>query len=242
MNRKHTAEGAVRAVELAHSAGFSKISVDLIYGLPHREPGNWASTIDKALALPIDHISCYALTVEPRTVLGSRVAKGIEIEAPDTLVESDYKEICEATTARGYDHYEVSNWAKSPSTRAVHNSSYWAGTPYLGLGPGAHGFNGSSRYSVLANNPRYISSIGEGLLPDSVESLSENDKANEMIMTGLRTSSGVSEELLNKHPSALEKWTQSGGIIKVSGRTGYYRISEPSWLIGDSIASDFFSI
>jgi oxygen-independent coproporphyrinogen-3 oxidase len=242
MNRKHTSGEAIKAVELAHSAGFSKISVDLIYGLPHRERGSWEDTIIKALSLPIDHISCYALTVEPRTVLGSRVAKGIEIEAPDTLVESDYREICAATSSRGFDHYEVSNWALSPSTRAVHNSAYWSGSPYLGLGPGAHGFDGESRYSVISNNPQYIAQIDDGTLPDSIEKLSTEDRRNEMIMTGLRTAEGVSEVLLKENPLAFEKWTASGDLVKAGGGSENYRVSEKSWLIGDGISSDFFEV
>ena len=248
MNRKHSAEGAIKAVLLAREAGFKNITVDLIYGIPERKEHSWRDTVQKALDLPINHISCYALTVEPRTVLGHRVAKGLVKPAPDALVKADYSVICEMTAAACFDHYEVSNWAASGS-KAVHNSSYWEGAPYLGLGPGAHGFDGNSRYSVLSNNPRYIESIAGGEIPTSTESLTPRDRSNEMLMTGLRTSRGVDfEELkrrfstdhLAENPGVFESLTKSGRLAPHPTLKGRHRIPEEQWIVGDSIASDFF--
>ena len=126
MNRKHSGKEALAAVALAEAAGFKRISIDLIYGLPQFDL-EWERTVDIALGLPIDHISCYALTIEPRTVLGNRVAKGLETEMPDERVENDYRYICDAANSAGFDHYEVSNWARGKSGRAIHNTGYWSG-------------------------------------------------------------------------------------------------------------------
>ena len=249
MNRKHSAAQAVQAITLAKSEGFEKTSIDLIYGLPHRSDKSWASTIERAFSLPIDHISCYALTVEPRTVLGVRVKKGVEVEAPDELVEKDYRELCTKASKMGFDHYEVSNWAKNPQNNAIHNTSYWEGVPYLGLGPGAHGFDGENRYSVVSNNNTYIREIGLGGLPDKVEKLSKVDRSNEMLMTGLRTSRGVDFAGLKSqwgvdhiadNNGTWERWIKAGAIIPTS--EGRHRIAEGFWLVGDSISADLISV
>ncbi|MGY8918311.1 MAG: radical SAM family heme chaperone HemW, partial [Flavobacteriales bacterium] len=134
--------------------------------------------------------------------------------------------------------------------KAIHNSAYWSGAPYIGLGPGAHGFHENIRYAVVSNNPKYISEISLGNLPDSVETLGFIDRCNESLMTGLRTERGVSfKELKTRwgvnpvevNLDAFKKWTKSNGLVKTSCKSGeYYRIPEKMWLIGDSIASDFF--
>ena len=249
MNRKHSGSEAVKAVGLAHKMGFNKISLDLIYGLPQNDK-EWMETVDKALNLPINHISCYALTVEPKTVLGHRVSEGIEKVATDEKIEADYEYLCSAAKKAGFIHYEVSNWGIGEEGRAVHNSGYWSGEPYIGLGPGAHGFRDNIRYAVISNNPKYISEVGQGLLPDSSEKLHRIDRCNESLMTGLRTDVGVSfielERLWGVNPAvvnheAWKRWTGSGGLIKTDCKSGeYYRIPEKMWLIGDSISSDFF--
>ena len=191
MNRKHSAVEAINAVCLARKAGFEKISVDLIYGIPIRSENSWGQTVKEALDIQIDHISCYALTIEPKTVLGSWVKKGHVKGAPDKLIEADYAFLCNESLKAGFNHYEVSNWARGDVNKAVHNSSYWFGAPYLGLGPGAHGFTASNRYSVVSNNNKYIDSIKRGVLPDTIEELSRFDRSNEVLMTGLRTAVGV---------------------------------------------------
>ena len=249
MNRKHSALEAINSVKLAKKDGFEKISIDLIYGLPNKSQNSWSSSIKTAFSLPIDHISCYSLTVEPRTVLGARVKKSLEKEAPDELVESDYSELCSMAKERGFIHYEVSNWAKGQENKAVHNTSYWEGVPYLGLGPGAHGFNGKSRYSLVSNNNTYIKDLARGVLPETNEDLSPVDHSNEELMTGLRTARGVDfQELIERwgvdhifeNKVAWKKWTKSGAIVPAQGRR--FRISEKAWLIGDTISADLISI
>ncbi|MAU76094.1 MAG: coproporphyrinogen III oxidase [Crocinitomicaceae bacterium] len=249
MNRKHSGKEALAAVALAKDAGFERISIDLIYGLPQFDMA-WEQTVDIALGLPIDHISCYALTVEPKTVLGSRVAKGLETEMPDERVEKDYRYICDAANSKGFDHYEVSNWARGKSGRAIHNTGYWSGDPYLGLGAGSHGFVGGKRYAVVSNNPKYIAALNADKLPLTEEVLSNRDRCNESLMTGLRTASGVNFEDLEKrwghnpakHNQALfNKWVLEGGLVQDSQNPGsVFRIPEAKWLIGDRIASDLF--
>ena len=246
MNRKHSAELASEAVLLARDAGFAKISVDLIYGLPFREEVSWERTINRAFELPIDHISCYALTVEPKTVLGAWVKSGKVKVAEDELVQKDYDLLCGASD---FVHYEVSNWARNEENKAVHNSSYWRGAAYLGLGPGAHGFDGTKRYSVVSNNHKYIDSISKNVLPDEVELLSKTDRSNELLMTGLRTSEGVDFDLLKtiygidhvlENQDEWRRWVEAGAIV--SAEKGRWRISEKHWLIGDSISSDLISL
>ena len=249
MNRKHSGKEALEAVALAKEAGFKRVSIDLIYGLPQFDL-TWEQTVDIALGLPIDHISCYALTVEPRTVLGSRVTKGLETEMPDERVEKDYRYICDAANSEGFDHYEVSNWARGKSGRAIHNTGYWSGDPYLGLGAGAHGFIGEKRYAVISNNPKYIASLNAEKLPVTEEFLSGRDRCNESLMTGLRTASGVNFDSLEKrwghnpakHNHVLfNKWILEGGLVQVSQNPeSVFRIPEAKWLIGDRIASDLF--
>ncbi len=249
MNRKHSGKEAFRAVELASRAGFHRISLDLIYGLPESD-GDWQKTVEMALSLPIDHISCYALTIEPKTVLGARIKSGVEIEMPDERLEKDYAIICDEMRKAGFDHYEVSNWAKGVKSRAVHNSSYWSGAPYLGLGAGAHGFRSNIRYSVISNNPLYISAIEAKKLPDTEETLSNKDRCNEVLMTGLRTAKGVDFKALEKtwgyNPAKLnpKEWKsriEAGDIVQTkAGEETAFRIPENKWLIGDSIATDFF--
>ena len=149
----------------------------------------------------------------------------------------------------GFDHYEVSNWAKNPQNKAIHNTSYWEGVPYLGLGPGAHGFDGENRYSVVSNNNAYIRDIGSDALPDKTEKLSGVDRSNEMLMTGLRTSKGVDFDGLksqwgvdhvSENRGAWERWGKAGAIIPTG--EGRHRISERFWLVGDSISADLISV
>ena len=246
MNRKHSAEQASETVLLARDAGFAKISVDLIYGLPFREVDSWERTVKRAFELPIDHISCYALTVEPKTVLGAWIKSGKVKVAEDKLVQKDYDLLCGASD---FVHYEVSNWARNKENKAIHNSSYWSGKAYLGLGPGAHGFDGTKRYSVVSNNHKYIDSISRNVLPDEVEQLTNTDRSNELLMTGLRTCKGVDFELLkathgidhiSENQDEWRRWVEAGAIIPAE--KGRWRISEKHWLVGDAISADLISL
>ena len=252
MNRAHTGTQAEEGVRRASEAGFSAITVDLIYGVPTAR--DWKDDVARALALPVQHLSAYALTVEPQTVLGSRVAKGQEQEAPDERTVAEYRLLCDTMNQRGWTHYETSNWAapkdgNEDAWRAIHNSAYWSGAPYLGLGPGAHGFLPPVRYANVSNNPRYLKSIALDRLDQTTEALTESDRYNESIMTGLRTDRGICQGELERafglRPELVdaEAWSQavrSGDLIQTSN--GRHRVPESRWITGDRIASTLFHV
>ena len=251
MNRKHSAEQAEQAVLRAAEAGFEHISADLIYGLPGRTHA-FEEEVQRFTSLPVDHLSAYILTVEDQTVLGKRVAKGQETIADESAVEAEYAMLCAELARAGFEHYEVSNWAR-PGGHAVHNQHYWSGLPYWGIGPGAHGFDGTHRTANVSNNPRYIKALGDTQstadLPSQSEALTETDRYNESIMTGLRTARGINlkdlESQFGLRPDCLasEAWRQyiDAGVI-VPSQNGNYRISEAQWLVADAIASDLFNV
>jgi oxygen-independent coproporphyrinogen-3 oxidase len=189
MNRAHTANQALHNLELARKH-FDNITIDLIYGTPGLSDERWQENVKRAITLGIPHLSCYALTVEPKTALDSMIRKHQvsnvqpEDQARQFLLLMDWLE------AAGYEHYEISNFAQ-PGHRSRHNSSYWQGYPYLGLGPSAHSFNGHSRQWNVANNALYIQSLKQDTIPFEVEELTPEQKVNEYIMTSLRTMEGL---------------------------------------------------
>ena len=249
MNRQHTAKDAAAAVRLAAEAGFNHISADLIYGLPNRILP-FEEELRQFVALPVDHLSAYILTVEDRTVLGRRVQQGAQNVPEDAAVEAEYRRLCQTMADAGFEHYEVSNWAM-PGGHAVHNQHYWSGLPYWGIGPGAHGFDGAHRYANVANNPRYIKAVslasGAQDLPTDIESLTPLDRYNESLMTGLRTARGIALSDLKKQfghrpdqaePEAWNRFLDRGVLVEIGG--GVFRIAEPHWVMADAIAAELF--
>lgn len=190
MNRAHNETEAAEAVARAREAGFENISIDLIYGLPFSSDEQWKSNLEQALALNVPHISAYGLTIEPQTNFGYLHRKGKLKELPDEVVNRQFELLIAALSYAGYEHYEISNFAK-PGKYSKHNSAYWQGTPYLGIGPSAHGFNGRERYMNVANNKKYVEDITRNHLPETVETLSLSDQYNDYILTRLRTSAGI---------------------------------------------------
>lgn len=190
MNRAHNETEAVEAMARAREAGFENISIDLIYGLPFSSDEQWKSNLEQALALNVPHISAYGLTIEPQTNFGYLHRKGKLKELPDEVVNRQFELLIAALSNAGYEHYEISNFAK-PGKYSKHNSSYWQGTPYLGIGPSAHGFNGRERYMNVANNKKYVEDITRNHLPETVETLSLSNQYNDYILTRLRTSVGI---------------------------------------------------
>ena len=250
MNRAHTGAQAEAAAYLAHAAGFRRISIDLIYGIPGCTPEAQSHTIERALALPVTHLSAYALTVEPRTALGHRVARGSEQPAPDETTVGAYADLCRRVATAGGTHYEVSNFALAGGEPAVHNRAYWSGRPYLGIGPGAHGFTGTTRYANVANNRRYVDALAQGAAFDTREALTDMDRYNEHVMTGLRTAEGISPAALEAafglrpdqdEPVAWERALRSGELVP-TGQSDRVRIPEPLWMVGDTLAARFFHV
>lgn len=190
MNRAHNATQAVESVKMAQEAGFDNITIDLIYGIPGMTMDMWKENIRKALELNIQHISAYCLTVEEQTVLHKMVKEGKVSEAPDTDVEAQVNVLVEELEKAGFERYEISNFCK-PGMESRHNSSYWKGIHYLGLGPSAHSYNGTAREWNAPNNPIYIKQvhIGDGF--SDTEPIDETTAYNEYVMTRLRTSWGV---------------------------------------------------
>lgn len=246
MNRVHQSAQSVQAVELAQAAGFRNITIDLIYGLPGLSDTSWEEDINKALALQVPHLSCYALTVEPRTALDKmiRTKKTADID-PETQARH-FHILTRKMKEAGFEHYEISNFAR-PGFRSRHNSSYWQGVPYLGLGPSAHSFNGNSRQWNVANNSLYIAGINQGTIPYEQEILTPVQQLNEYIMTSLRTMEGIDLDKVaadwgNDQKNALfhtaEKYLVAGQLIQTGHRL---QLTAAGKFLADGIAADLFS-
>jgi oxygen-independent coproporphyrinogen III oxidase len=190
MNRAHTGDQAITAVEQAKEAGFDNFSLDLIYGSPGLTDEKWKKNLQQVIALAPTHVSCYALTVEPKTALYKMIKSNKSIEVDPDKQASQFLTGIRDLEAAGFEHYEISSFAK-PGKRSRHNSSYWQSKKYLGLGPSAHSFDGASRQWNVSNNALYIKSLKESELSFESEKLLPKDRLNEYIMTSLRTMEGL---------------------------------------------------
>ena len=190
MNRAHNAEEA-KACLSAAIGSFDNITVDLIYGVPNMTNERWKENLQILFDFGINHISSYALTVEPKTALDSFIKQGKYPELEEQVAREHFDILVAETQKQGFVHYEISNFGK-PNYFSKHNTSYWKGKKYIGIGPSAHSFSKTHRSWNVANNAKYIKSLQENVLPNEVEELSINDQFNEYIMTGLRTIWGVS--------------------------------------------------
>lgn len=191
MNRAHTAEKAREAYGNARQAGFKNISIDLIYALPHEDQSLWEFDLENVLSMAPEHISLYGLTIEERTVFGKKKRNGALTELDEDRAAQQYLYSIEKMEKHGYSHYEVSNFCKH-GYHSRHNHSYWSGSQYLGVGPGAHSFDGHSRQANIRNNAKYMYAIEEKRTYFETELLSDIQLLNERILTGLRTASGIS--------------------------------------------------
>jgi oxygen-independent coproporphyrinogen-3 oxidase len=190
MNRAHNAAQAIGAIRIAQDAGLHNLTIDLIYGTPTLSNAQWEKNVQTALALNIPHLSCYALTVEPQTALHKMIERH---KLPDTDPEQQAAQfllLMQWLADAGYEHYEISNFAK-PGHRSLHNTNYWQGVHYLGIGPSAHSFNGSSRQWNIANNALYLQALANNTVPVEKEILTPEQQLNEYIMTALRTMEGI---------------------------------------------------
>jgi len=199
LNRRHGSKQAKKVIRLAQEMGYDNISIDLMYALPNQTMERWQADIDTALSFGVQHISTYCLSYEPGTPLYNMREKGFIRETDEDLANDMYAYLCERLKAAGYVHYEVSNFAL-PWFESKHNSSYWDGTPYLGLGAGAHSYDGVSRQWNIDNLKKYLRDIMNGKLPFKREKLTATQQYNEQVMLGLRTSRGIeaTDELLQK--------------------------------------------
>ncbi len=244
MNRAHNAEEALTTLIKA-TKHFDNISVDLIYGIPGLSNKRWKQNIEAVLSLGIPHISSYALTVEPKTALKKLIQTGKIAEPNDEVAQEQFVILVETLQAKGFIHYELSNFGKE-NYFSKNNSSYWLGKKYLGIGPSAHSFNGISRSWNVANNSLYLKSIQENQLPNEIEVLSINDRYNEYIMTGLRTIWGVDlnrieSEFGMKTLTYLKKQAQKfleDGLLSIDDHI--LKTTIKGKFLTDGIASDLF--
>jgi len=246
MNRAHNAAQAVESIRLAKEEGFDKFSIDLIYGGPTLPDDHWQHNVAEAIRHQVPHLSCYALTVEPRTALYSMIRghKRADVnpdhQARQLLLLMDWMD------QAGYEHYEISNFAL-PGHRSRHNSAYWQGVPYLGLGPSAHSYDGRSREWNISNNAQYIAALAGGTLPVAEkELLTPVQQLNEYIMISLRTMEGVDLATVNRRFGSgaadelerrAQRHIQSGMMI----RTERLVLTKEGKLLADGIAADLFS-
>ncbi len=190
MNRAHNANEAKSCLEEV-TKHFDNISIDLIYGIPNATNAHWLKNIETALSYGVPHISCYALTVEPKTALHSFIKKGIIEEVDDEAAQEQFHILLDILESNNFVHYELSNFGKT-GYFSKNNTAYWQGKPYLGIGPSSHSFNGKQRGWNVRNNTKYIKALQDNQLPIEWEVLTKTDRYNEYIMTGLRTIWGVS--------------------------------------------------
>jgi oxygen-independent coproporphyrinogen-3 oxidase len=243
MNRVHNAVQAVESIRSAQDAGLDNISIDLIYGTPGLSDLRWEKNVEQALRLGIPHLSCYALTVEARTALDTMIRQHKKEDVDPDVQARQFLLLMDWLAAAGYEHYEISNFSL-PGRRSRHNTSYWQGKPYLGLGPSAHSFNGSSsRQWNVANNAVYIDTPAGGF---EQETLTPTQQLNEYIMISLRTMEGsdldhVSRRFGEKNADTLHRLAERhirGKKMQYAGR--HLILTKEGRLLADGIAADLF--
>lgn len=239
IGRLHTAAAARRAFDSARGAGFSNISADLIYGLPGLTPESWSATVDGVLAWEPEHLSAYGLTLDPGSIWGSTGVGGLP---PEDTVIGHYWTVVERAASHGYEHYEISNYARS-GQRSRHNQIYWRRGEYLAFGPGAAGFIGDRRYTNVKPVARYTQILEEGRLPiDASERLDDRQALGERLILGLRTADGVESAVVSTRVAAdaalrrrLAGWRDQGLLVDDGVRT---RLTEAGFLLSDALFVD----
>lgn len=234
MGRLHGAEGAERAVATARAAGIANVSIDLMFALPAHLGRDWSRDLDRALLLDPDHVSLYGLTVEGGTPLGARVREGTEVAVDEGRYAAEYLEAHSRLVSAGFEHYEVSNFAK-PGRFALHNQRYWDGSSYLGLGLGAHSYRHPTRRWNVRSMDDYLRSLGEGRLPVAGEEVLGGEAARlERIWLALRTREGLDVGGFPQSTRILvERW-RAAGLAKVD--QDQVRLTVTGWLILDELA------
>jgi len=245
MNRAHDARQALSAIENVKKAGFDNISIDLIYGIQRSGESHWKENLETALSLDVDHLSCYALTIEPKTALADMIRKK-KVPAPDDeKTVADFELLMDRAAEAGFEHYEISNFARKQKY-SRHNTSYWQRKKYLGIGPSAHSYDGVSRQWNVANNQEYIRKLDESVLPFEKEILTPENKFNEYILTSLRTMWGIDVSLVEKEfgidkksvlINRLNDYLNKGMIVQ-SGNN--FVLTREGKFFADRIAAEMF--
>ncbi|MCR5159464.1 MAG: radical SAM family heme chaperone HemW [Prevotella sp.] len=252
LHRRHRAEQVVSAVGLLRGAGISNISIDLMYGFPNETIEEWHADIDAALSLGVEHISAYALSYEPGTPLSRMLEKGSVSELDEEIQRQMYYDLKDRLESAGYEHYELSNFAKieegekknGMGFRSRHNSSYWNHTAYLGIGAGAHSYDGKRhRQWNVSDLDAYIRTIGKGSLPAEGEDLDDDTFYDEQVMTRLRTSEGLPLAQLPAPRRAwclsqASKWMKCGWLCE---EDNHLRLTREGLFVSDAVISSLFS-
>jgi oxygen-independent coproporphyrinogen-3 oxidase len=245
MNRAHNATQALDCIHLAREAGFNNFSIDLIFGTPGLTNEEWKKNIETAINLNVPHISSYALTVESKTALQKMIQLKKKENINNDIQAEQYSILMKALCKAGYEHYEISNFAK-PGFRSKHNSSYWQSKKYIGIGPSAHSYNGKIRTWNKANNLTYINSLKQNIIPFEKEILTRTQKINEFVMTSLRTIEGLDLNFIKNNFSIQEK-NRIENLIKEKVKEENYFIknnkiilTDKGKLFADAIAVELF--
>ena len=245
LGRRHDSRHAMQVLEDLKHTDFEKITLDLIYGMPTLTEEKWNKNLDIFFSTDITHLSAYALTVEPKTILGQRIEKGELQSVSEEETIRHYNILVERTKENGFEHYEISNFAKE-GFRSQHNSIYWRDEKYLGLGPSAHSYDGNSRQWNVSNLTKYIDTDFDTDCHYEKEILTTDDKFNEYIMTSLRTSWGCDIEKIERDYGKsyahhflknIKKYLDNGEMLKENNT---YFLSEEGKLFADGIAADLF--
>jgi len=245
MNRAHNAQQALECVRLAQACGFHNISIDLIYGVPHRTKEHWKQEVKTALLLNTTHISAYCLTIEPSTAFGARAAKGEVLSLPSEHSAAEFLMLIELGKPYDIVPYEISNFSK-PGFTSRHNTNYWRGSNYLGIGPGAHSFVNGKRSWNVSNNITYYKGISDLRSISEFEVLTAVDQYNEYVMTGLRQTEGIDLNyitdrfkinVLALYPSIVNSYMASAHLQKTDS---HLKLTEKGILLADRIASELF--
>ncbi len=245
MNRAHNAEQAKACIENSYAAGIDNLSIDLIYGSPLLTDEMWQQNVETAIGYGVTHLSCYALTVEEKTPLHKNISLKKSLDVDNDKQARQFLQLMDWLHKAGYEHYEVSNFAR-PGFRSRHNSSYWKGISYLGLGPSAHSFNGTERRWNIANNNVYIKSMHEGHPAREIEALTPTQQLNESIMISLRTKEGLDLKRLQQVWGEKERRRIEKGLLKylptglVQVTNGHAHLTDEGMLRADGIAADLF--
>ena len=243
LNRRHTASQARKAVEHLHSAGIDNISIDLMLGFPEQTLDEWKADVEKALLLDVQHISAYSLAIEEGTPLYHEMKKNKTKPLDEEVWRKMYEWLMERMDKAGFEHYEISNFAR-PGFRSRHNSIYWDGIPYVGIGAAAHSYDGEKRSWNVADVKAYIDAIEHDTIPEETEPLDETTKYNDLITTALRTKEGINmqsidtswrKRLLDYASPHLKR-----GLLRIDNN--HIHLTREGLFVSDSVMSDLIEI
>lgn len=247
MNRAHNSEEAYQCLEYIKNSAFDNYSLDLIYGIPIASHDTWRKDLETLVSFEPPHISSYCLSIEPDTVFGRRKAKGELKESSDDYSSDQFIFLSDYLQEQGYEHYEVSNFGKA-GFHSKHNSSYWQQTPYLGIGPAAHSFDGMNRQFNVSHNHKYMKAIQQDEIPAELDILTKEDRINEYLMTSLRTSKGCSLQYLKEtlnydlwkdEKNRILEW-QNTELCTLENNT--LKLTQKGRLLADKLAADLFIV